>query len=92
MSDQILGAVLKGLLACVGFLELSDEETVDSRAAVTTLESVVHELDQLSDDDRATLAGLIIAEASAEPAGEWRDFLLSAPEALGLVDDEDEDD
>jgi hypothetical protein len=88
MPDAVHVALARSLLECLAFLELSDDETVDARLAVKTMERASHWLGELSETDRAILVSIIQEVAATERAGPVRDFYLSVPDGIGLVDED----
>jgi hypothetical protein len=85
-DDAILSAVLDALLDCMAFLELSDEESVNTDDAVRTLETVGWRLQQLSPHDQSALTTMIVARAKIEANPQRRRFTEATPDALGLLD------
>lgn len=89
MPDAIHRALLESLLNTLAFLDLSDDETVDPDDAVRAQEDAAQPLLQLSVPDRAALVAMIEEYGEEQESGDFRDFVLATPEAIGLTDDED---
>ncbi|WP_433493950.1 hypothetical protein ACQP26_22785 [Micromonospora sp. CA-248089] len=87
-DDPVFTAVLDSLLDCLAFFELCDDETLHPDTAVRQLEDAASRLSGLAPADRARLAAAITARAqSFEPP--YRRFVEEAPEAFGLLDEDD---
>jgi hypothetical protein len=87
-DDPAFTTVLDTLLDCLAFFELCDDETLDPDTALKQLESAAWRLGQLDPPSRARLAVAITDRAQAfEPP--HRQFVEDAPEALGLLDEDD---
>lgn len=76
---------MRAVVHMAAFLELSDDNAVDPDVAVKQLESLAFELQQLAPDGREALITFVLREAE-QAEGEYREFLLGFPEALGLVE------
>ncbi|MFC4016637.1 hypothetical protein ACFOW4_01560 [Micromonospora sp. GCM10011542] len=87
-DDPVFTAVLDSLLDCLAFFELWDDETLHPDIAVQQLEEVADRLGGLEPSGRARLAAAIAARAeSIRP--QYREFVEEAPEAFGLLDEDD---
>lgn len=72
----------------MAFFELCDDETLHPDIAVQQLEDAASRLGGLESADRARLAAAIAARAeSFQPP--LRQFVEDAPEAFGLLDEDD---
>lgn len=80
--------MLDCLLECLAFFELCDDETLHPDIAVQQLDGAASRLSGLEPADRARLAAAIAARAeSFQPP--YRQFVEDAPEAFGLLDEDD---
>ncbi|GAA1779937.1 hypothetical protein GCM10009735_07970 [Actinomadura chokoriensis] len=75
--------LLKALLSVVAMLEDAAKFGMDSHAAVSALENVGFELDQMSEAERREFAEILErVAASADPA--QREWVRSVPRNLGI--------
>lgn len=70
------------------FLESGDDSVVDLDDAVKQLEWISHKLSLLPAKDRSRLIALVRERAEAEPESEFREFVVTFPEAMGLHDED----
>lgn len=72
------------------FLELSGDDIIDPDAAVTQLENLASDLQELAEEDRRTFVQFVGEVASMRQAEggseELLNFLKSLPSNLGLTD------
>jgi hypothetical protein len=78
-------ALVCSLVELLMFLELSGEEIVDPDAAVAQLEAIAALLQELSEEERATIIDEIILIGKANPDPRAREFIIDLPGSLGLL-------
>ncbi|KXK60042.1 hypothetical protein AWW66_20980 [Micromonospora rosaria] len=87
-DDPVFAALLDSLLECLAFFELCDDETLHPDIAVQQLDGAASRLGALEPAERARLAAAIAARAETfQPP--YRQFVVDAPEAFGLLDEDD---
>jgi hypothetical protein len=83
--------LIRIIVDCAAFLELSDDSVVDRDAAVQQLEQIASMLEKLSPSEQAEIVNHIktyaLEEGSARGKGRYWQFLENLPDALGLQDD-----
>jgi hypothetical protein len=87
-GERVLEILTEALFECLMFLELSDDVAVDPDDAVRVMETVMHLLGQLPIADRSELIRLAQAQAVREASSVRREFLLTLPQAFGLVEED----
>lgn len=86
-------SLAKAVVCAFAFLELSGDDVVDPDSAVSAMESMSAELQTCTDEEKAALRKVIVAELHAQQARSadgsviefYRDLMLS----IGLEDDAD---
>ena len=78
---------MRAVVWLVAFLEFSVDAAVDPDDLVKQLESVAYELQQLDAEERRAFIAFVRGEAEETDDPEYRDFLLTIPAGLGLVDE-----
>jgi len=82
--------LMKSIIQCAAFLELSGDDIVNPDAAVRELETLSHELQMLSLTERQAFIDFTSHDAEDEvrrgQPQRRTEFIKSLPETLGLVD------
>lgn len=88
-------ALARALITAVAFFELSDDDVVDSGAAVQVLEDISSELAVCTAEEKAALRAVLAQMKASEQLNEARpevlEFLESFLYTAGLEDDAGED-
>jgi len=82
--------LLRALVECAAFAELSGEDVIDPDAAVALMEQLATLLGELEPRDRVEFIAFVEALAASERAASGENerarFLAGLPEAFGLGD------
>jgi hypothetical protein len=76
--------LMRAVVEAAAFLELSEDNVLDSDVAVSELESMAHLLGQLDKSEKRQLIAFTQAEASRVSSVDYRDFLRQFPNAMSL--------
>ncbi|NRQ31484.1 hypothetical protein HII36_06465 [Nonomuraea sp. NN258] len=85
----LLRTLAELLMDLAWFLEGSDDDVIDPDDAVRQLEWISYRLRQLPPGDRSALIALIRERAESESEPAFQEFLKEAPQAFGLLDEDD---
>ncbi|MER7621673.1 hypothetical protein [Streptomyces sp. NPDC126503] len=85
--DKVLARAFASLVISI---DLSDDDAIDPDVATDILEPASALLDDLSDQDRRTFAGLLVELSELEEDPERRQAMADLPDVLGLLDEEEE--
>jgi hypothetical protein len=83
MNDLLMGIVVD----VMAFLELSGDDVVDPKSAMTWLESISYKLQKLEPGDREAFLAFVAKRAQDEEEEQMKEFLRSLPEASGLIEE-----
>ncbi|MFF5408557.1 hypothetical protein ACFY8K_37650 [Streptomyces misionensis] len=86
-NDSLVQALTRLVVELTRFIDSTIEEDGEPRAAAKQLDFVAGAFDQLTPDQRGSLAEIIQQLAAAEPSAERRAFLDVFTEDFGLIDD-----
>lgn len=86
-NDSLVQALTKLLVELTRFIDSTIDEDGEPRAAAKQLDFVAGTFDQLTPDQRGSLAEIVQQLAAAEPSAERREFLDAFTEDFGLIDD-----
>ncbi|GAA2479230.1 hypothetical protein GCM10010406_14280 [Streptomyces thermolineatus] len=86
-DDSLLQTLTKLLIELTRFIDSTIDEDGEPRAAAKQLDFVAGAFDQLTPDQRGSLARMVQQLAAAEPSAERREFLDTFAEDFGLTDD-----
>ena len=85
MSADIGSSVLmRTVMDCLAFLELSGDDVIDPDAAVGMIEAVAFELQKLPEPRRAAFVALALHRAAEQDDPRSAEFFRRLPEAIGL--------
>jgi hypothetical protein len=79
-----LRTLANAILDLAAFLELSDDETIDSRAALKTLEWLAYSLRSATAEENAALREAVADQLATERYPDRITFLKSFTENIGL--------
>jgi hypothetical protein len=81
----MIDVLVRALVQVTVFLEFSDESTVDPSAAVSLMETLSAELQELSDEQRRVVVDEIVNLARGLETPQIREFVADLPGAMGLM-------
>jgi hypothetical protein len=78
--------LMRVVIELVAWFEFVPDDVLDPDVAVKEMETVVFLLQQLSPEERREFVAFVEREADATAMDDYRAFLRSLPEAIGLED------
>jgi hypothetical protein len=86
MVLRVNETLMRVVLEMVAWFEFVSDDVLDPDIAVKEMETVVFLLGQLNQEERREFVAFIEREADATTTDDYRAFLRSLPEAIGLED------
>jgi hypothetical protein len=86
MVLRVNETLMRVVIELVAWFEFVPDDVLDPDVAVKKMETVVFLLQQLSPEERREFVAFIEREADTTTMDDYRAFLRSLPEAIGLED------
>lgn len=88
-SRELVRQLLKVIVAYTWFFDTCEDSVLDDRIAIKQMEYAAHLLGRLSEADRQRLVAELAELAALETDPDYREFVETFAESMGLVDEDD---